>query len=97
MWSIGGAVVLLSPLLSAHQTRIQIERFGLSSIVTSSGFASILLDMMKNDPTAMPTLSSFVLVVMTCWMNGRATQRFRRTRRGRQSASTSVCIFSTTS
>ena len=62
MWSIGGAAVILSPLLSAHQIQLQIERFALTSIVTSSSFASKLIDMMKNDPTVMTTLSAFVLV-----------------------------------
>lgn len=62
MWSIGGAAVILSPLLSAHQIQLQIERFALTSLVTSSSFASKLIDMMKNDPTVMTTLSAFVLV-----------------------------------
>lgn len=45
-------------------TRAQIEKYEVTTIVTTSEFAEVLLLLLRDDPTAMTTLSAIILVVV---------------------------------
>ncbi|KAK8804087.1 hypothetical protein WA171_000180 [Blastocystis sp. BT1] len=61
MWSIGGTILSLSPLLSPSQIKTQIEKYGVTTIVTTSEFAEVLLSLIRDDPTVMTSLTTIIL------------------------------------
>ena len=44
--------------------RAQIEKYEVTTIVTTSEFAEVLLLLLRDDPTVMTTLSAIILVAM---------------------------------
>lgn len=66
-----GAFPLTLPVVLTDQVdhsllliiRAQIEKYEVTTIVTTSEFAEVLLLLLRDDPTAMTTLAAIILVV----------------------------------